>query len=328
MQVGHFYFSVHRSVRHLSVLLCTPTKFLCFYSPPPCIVFLALLRHLQQLRSKATDGCTSDDLLRSKKAGLTLNPEQRTRLLELSVMSGKAVFLRNKIRHARQMDKTNRAVVTSESEEGETRDRKENPPFHGGVYVLANRDNQQTYVGCAGTSFWHRLRQHNREITGGASATRTSRTWYHRFLVTGFKDRRQALSFEWYVKRYRHFARGSWRKAHRANPIARRRRQIELLFQKFGATKFPGLTLHDIHSPPCYDCCNKGRQGGTIGRRLRKITPSQKQKNKGTNTTKTRFNACTRCRDVEQQEPSDGQSESEESEGSEEPEESEEPEGC
>ena len=155
-------------------------------------------------------------------------------------------------------------------------------PFTGGVYVLANRDNQKTYVGCAAISFYYRLRQHNREIAGGASATRCSKTWYHRLLVTGFRDRYHALSFEWYVKKYHWFPKGSWRREHFASPVTRRRRQIELLFEKFGDERFANLTLHDSQTPldrnkcPCYDCLNKGRRVEVPGDRLRKITPCSK----------------------------------------------------
>lgn len=151
--------------------------------------------------------------------------------------------------------------------------------FHGGVYILANRDNRRTYVGCAGISFYHRLRQHNREIAGGARATAGSKTWYHRFLITGFRDRCHALSFEWYVKKYRWFPKGSWTRQQRANPIARKRRQLELLLAKFGTSRFPNLTVHDIKNPPCYDCLNKGRRTALPGQRLRKITPNSKPKN-------------------------------------------------
>lgn len=151
--------------------------------------------------------------------------------------------------------------------------------FHGGVYILANKDNRRTYVGCAGISFYHRLRQHNREIAGGASATSGSKTWYHRFLITGFRDRRHALSFEWYVKKYRWFPKGSWLRHHLASPIARKRRQLELLLEKFGTSRFPNLSVHDVVNPPCYDCLNKGRRPGVPGQRLRKITPNTKPKN-------------------------------------------------
>jgi predicted GIY-YIG superfamily endonuclease len=136
----------------------------------------------------------------------------------------------------------------------------------GGVYVLANRDNGRTYVGCAGVSFFHRLRQHNREITGGAKATAGSRTWYHALLVTGFADRHKALSFEWYVKRYKWFEPGAWHGVRRQDPIGRHRRKVELLLQKFGTDKFPGLVLHDVAPLSadvaagclCFDCAAAG----------------------------------------------------------------------
>lgn len=178
-----------------------------------------------------------------------------------------------------------------EGEEGEEDDAAH--PFHGGVYVLANRDNRRTYVGCAGISFFHRLRQHNREISGGAPGTCSSRTWFHRFLITGFRDTRHALSFEWFVKHYVWFPPGSFTQEHRRDPIQRRRRQIELLIEKYGTDKFPELTLHEnpnnYHTRCiCFDCLNKGQPGGEIGRRIKKITPTQKQNVYNTRNTRTK----------------------------------------
>ena len=136
-------------------------------------------------------------------------------------------------------------------------------PHNVGVYVIANLDNKRTYVGCAWTSFHHRLRQHNREIKGGAAATAVARNWHHRLLVTGFTSRKKALSFEWYVKRYR-VDRSTRSRASVRDPVARRRLQIEMLLNKFGSTQFPGLTLHafDSGAPSChcFDCCNKMRR--------------------------------------------------------------------
>ena len=180
---------------------------------------------------------------------------------------------------------------------------------HGGVYVLANLENRRTYVGCAWSSFHHRLRQHNREIKGGARATAGSCTWHHRLLVTGFtgiKAHVTALSFEWYVKRYRRFDKTAWKGVDMRDPVARRRRQIELLLRKFGSTKFQGLSLHEFAPPPrprllpsssapssssapttsstrsstpltcrCFDCFNRGLPPGEIGQRMRMIRPSR-----------------------------------------------------
>ena len=148
--------------------------------------------------------------------------------------------------------------------------------FHGGVYVVANRDNRGTYVGCAWTSFYHRLRQHNREIKGGAKATAGSRTWHHRLLVTGFTSHRKALSFEWYVKRYR-LKRSARSRTSVRDPVTRRRMQIERLLAEFGSTRFPGLTLHTFAPSTagctCFDCFNKGLAPGQVGQQMRMIIP-------------------------------------------------------
>jgi predicted GIY-YIG superfamily endonuclease len=73
-----------------------------------------------------------------------------------------------------------------------------------GVYVLANHENRKTYVGCT-NDFERRRRQHCGFLVGGARATRGNNGWYFHACVTGFASRHMALSFEWYVKRYRHF---------------------------------------------------------------------------------------------------------------------------
>jgi len=68
------------------------------------------------------------------------------------------------------------------------------------VYLLLSTSNKNTYVG-ATIDVNRRLRQHNREIKGGAKAT-TSRvykgeTWRRICYVSGFPDWSSALQFEW-----------------------------------------------------------------------------------------------------------------------------------
>lgn len=116
-----------------------------------------------------------------------------------------------------------------------------------GVYVLCNLDNRRTYVG-ATKNFMHRLRQHNREITGGARSTAGSTTWHHRILVTGFVSWSHALSFEWYVHKYRHFGRGAFA-GFTSPPLKSKLRRIQLLIDKFGDTKFPNLTVTEVDPP-------------------------------------------------------------------------------
>lgn len=67
------------------------------------------------------------------------------------------------------------------------------------VYLLLSSDNS-TYVG-ATVDLERRLRQHNKEIKGGAIATGTKvlngQTWIRAAHVEGFPDWQAALQFEW-----------------------------------------------------------------------------------------------------------------------------------
>jgi len=69
------------------------------------------------------------------------------------------------------------------------------------VYLLlATPDRNATYVG-ATVDLERRLRQHNKEIKGGAVATSTrvikGDTWIRAAYVQGFPDWQAALQFEW-----------------------------------------------------------------------------------------------------------------------------------
>ena len=67
------------------------------------------------------------------------------------------------------------------------------------VYLLLSSDNA-TYVG-ATVDLERRLRQHNKEIKGGACATgikvEKGETWIRVAHVSGFPDWQAALQFEW-----------------------------------------------------------------------------------------------------------------------------------
>jgi structure-specific endonuclease subunit SLX1 len=67
------------------------------------------------------------------------------------------------------------------------------------VYLLLSSDNS-TYVG-ATVDLDRRLRQHNKEIKGGATATgikvEKGETWIRAAHVKGFPDWQAALQFEW-----------------------------------------------------------------------------------------------------------------------------------
>ena len=65
------------------------------------------------------------------------------------------------------------------------------------VYFLNNPLNRCTYVG-ATVNPTRRLRQHNREIKGGAKyTTRGKGRWRYVCVVYGFQTKVQALQFEW-----------------------------------------------------------------------------------------------------------------------------------
>ena len=70
------------------------------------------------------------------------------------------------------------------------------------VYLLVSSDDA-TYVG-ATVDLNHRLRQHNKEIKGGAHATSAKvgkgHTWTRACHVAGFPDWPAALQFEWRCK--------------------------------------------------------------------------------------------------------------------------------
>jgi structure-specific endonuclease subunit SLX1 len=90
------------------------------------------------------------------------------------------------------------------------------------VYLLECTD-KSTYVG-ATVDLDHRLRQHNKEIKGGAVATSKKvvhgHTWNRLCYIRGFPDWQSALQFEWAFKYYsRKFAKKMY-------PLQRRMRGL------------------------------------------------------------------------------------------------------
>ena len=71
------------------------------------------------------------------------------------------------------------------------------------VYILESSDCKATYVG-ATVDLNHRLRQHNKELVGGAHATSVKVaqgcSWNRICFVQGFPDWPAALQFEWRLK--------------------------------------------------------------------------------------------------------------------------------
>lgn len=63
------------------------------------------------------------------------------------------------------------------------------------VYLLISIDGRRTYVG-ATSDPERRLKQHNREQSGGAKST-AGVAWRRAALVSGFVDKIEALQFEW-----------------------------------------------------------------------------------------------------------------------------------
>ena len=93
------------------------------------------------------------------------------------------------------------------------------------VYLLLSSDNA-TYVG-ATIDLERRLRQHNKEIKGGAFATgakvNKGETWIRACHVEGFPDWQAALQFEW---RWKHLSR---QLSNKLKPIERRMKALEQL---------------------------------------------------------------------------------------------------
>ncbi len=85
--------------------------------------------------------------------------------------------------------------------EEETKDAKDAKEFF--VYLLESSSKRTTYVG-ATVNLERRLRQHNKELSGGAHATGAKvargETWRRACHVTGFPTWQAALQFEWRFK--------------------------------------------------------------------------------------------------------------------------------
>ena len=63
-------------------------------------------------------------------------------------------------------------------------------------YMLYSKSYDKTYFGYSGDPI-KRLREHNGEINGGALKTIIGRPWKVECIIKGFKDKHEALSFEW-----------------------------------------------------------------------------------------------------------------------------------
>ena len=113
------------------------------------------------------------------------------------------------------------------------------------VYILESSDHA-TYVG-ATVDLERRLRQHNREIKGGAHATSAKvlkgETWTRVCYVSGFPDWQAALQFEWRLKQL------SRKLPPRMFPLERRKKALEqLLLLERSTTK--AIPFKEWPSPP------------------------------------------------------------------------------
>jgi structure-specific endonuclease subunit SLX1 len=94
------------------------------------------------------------------------------------------------------------------------------------VYLLVST-NGNTYVG-ATVDLNRRLRQHNKEIKGGAYATGAKvaqgETWTRAAYVSGFPDWQATLQFEW---RWKQLGRTQWKNIR--SPLERRLRSLHTL---------------------------------------------------------------------------------------------------
>lgn len=95
------------------------------------------------------------------------------------------------------------------------------------VYLLTSSNNA-TYVG-ATVDLERRLRQHNKEIKGGAHATgakvSNGETWVRALHIEGFPDWNSALQFEW---RFKQLSRKLPQKMY---PLERRMKALKMLLE-------------------------------------------------------------------------------------------------
>jgi putative endonuclease len=67
------------------------------------------------------------------------------------------------------------------------------------VYIL--QSDNYSYVGMT-NNFLNRIRQHNKEIKGGAKYTSSRENWYPICIIDGFPSMKEACQCEWSLKHY------------------------------------------------------------------------------------------------------------------------------
>ena len=131
-----------------------------------------------------------------------------------------------------KLEYTIHTISLYEMEQEQEQDKK-----HYFVYLLVST-NGNTYVG-ATVDLHRRLRQHNKEITGGAIATgiKVSRgeTWERAVHVSGFPDWSSALQFEW---KWKYLTRTliKTKTTTTTNPLERRMNALKTLVQSTQST--------------------------------------------------------------------------------------------
>ena len=117
------------------------------------------------------------------------------------------------------------------------------------VYLLISTFGN-TYVG-ATVDLERRLRQHNKEIKGGAHATgikvAQGETWVRAAHVSGFPDWQAALQFEW---RWKHLSR---KLPLKMNPLERRIKALKELIKLERSTS-KAIAYAEWPSPPEVNC--------------------------------------------------------------------------
>jgi predicted GIY-YIG superfamily endonuclease len=113
------------------------------------------------------------------------------------------------------------------------------------VYLLVCTD-QSTYIG-ATIDLDHRLRQHNKEIKGGARQTgakvESGKTWSRSCYVSGFPDWTAALQFEWRWKQI------SRKHKNGGTPLERRMKALETLLSLEKSTTL-AVPFEEWATPP------------------------------------------------------------------------------
>lgn len=114
------------------------------------------------------------------------------------------------------------------------------------VYGLKSADRKGSYVGVT-EKLKRRLRQHNKEIKGGAKATGKRVGWKVFFLVTGLPDRKTALQLEWRLHR-RSFVHPRGPNPYGKSSAARRAWQLQCALELDRVTKTAPLnaTLNPV----------------------------------------------------------------------------------